>query len=218
MQIIQHLEGFLGCGSGSEFFKAETKGCFQTDDAAWCKIEALGFFVTRVRSVIRRYCIDHSCLQALDQGFAIVLVLTGLLTWLFNPAAAALMVPAVLLWPVVLDSGMRPPRVWAFLLVVVGMLPLLLLLENLLTRYPLGDASSALSWFALLLGASDVGLFPQLWFAAVSGCCIAALLLARHGRGVDAGEADVTVRGPVTYAGPGSLGGVDSALDRAGAR
>ncbi len=91
-------------------------------------------------------------------------------------------------------------------------------MENLLTRYPLGDITSALSWFTVLLGASDVGLFPQLWFAGVAGCCIGALLLARHGRDLEAGDGEVTVRGPVTYAGPGSLGGVDSALDRTGSR
>ncbi len=147
-------------------------------------------------------------------GLALVLVLTALATWVVNPAAAALMVPAVLLWPVVLDTGMRPPRFWSLVTVVVGMLPLLVLLENLLTRYPLGDPTSALSWFAALLGASDLGLFPQLWFAVLSGCCIGALALARHGRAVDPGDGEVTVRGPVTYAGPGSLGGVDSALDR----
>ncbi|MBO9532397.1 MAG: hypothetical protein J7513_05430 [Solirubrobacteraceae bacterium] len=149
-------------------------------------------------------------------GLALVLVLTALATWIVNPAAAALMVPAVLLWPVVLDTGMRPPRAWSLVAVLVGMLPLLVLMENLLTRYPLGDITSALSWFTVLLGASDVGLFPQLWFTAVSGCCIGALLLARHGRSVDPGDAEVTVRGPVSYAGPGSLGAVDSALDRVG--
>lgn len=151
-------------------------------------------------------------------GFALVLVALALATWVVNPAAAALMVPAALIWPVVLDSGMRPPRGWAIGIVLLGMLPLLLLLENLLTRYPLGDVTSALSWFAVLLGASDVGLFPQLWFAGLAGCCIAALLLARHGRSVDPGDGEVTVRGPVTYAGPGSLGGVESALDRSATR
>lgn len=151
-------------------------------------------------------------------GFALVLVVTALATWIVNPAAAALMVPAALLWPVVLDAGMRPPRGWAITVVLLGMLPLLLLLENLLTRYPLGDLTGALSWFAVLLGASDVGLFPQLWFASIAGCCLAALLLARHGRSVDPGDGQVTVRGPVSYAGPGSLGGVESALDRTAAR
>ncbi|MEH3053316.1 MAG: hypothetical protein PGN13_04800 [Patulibacter minatonensis] len=152
--------------------------------------------------------------QGAPLGLSVVLVITALATWVVNPAAAALMVPAVVLWPVVLDSGMRPPRGWGLVVVLAAMAPLLLLMENLLTRYPLGDATSALSWFAVLLGASDVGLFPQLWFAALSGCCIAAVLLARHGRGIDPGDGDVTTRGPVSYAGPGSLGGVPSAFEK----
>lgn len=147
-------------------------------------------------------------------ALALVLEVSALLTWFVNPAAAAVMVPAVLLWPVVLDAGMRPGRVTAVLGVLLGLLPLLVLLQNLLTRYPLGDLSSSASWFVALLGAGDVGLFAQLWFAVLTGLSIGALLLARHGRYADPGDAEVTVRGPVSYAGPGSLGGVDSALDR----
>ncbi len=157
---------------------------------------------------------QRSSAPAAPLGLAVVLVLTALLTWVVNPAAAAMMVPAVLLWPVVLDAGMRPPRGWALLAVFVGVLPLILLLENLLTRYPLGDATSAGSWFVALLSSGDIGLFAQLWFTVLGGCCIAAFLVARHGRSTDLGDGEVTVRGPVTYAGPGSLGGVDSALDR----
>jgi hypothetical protein len=147
-------------------------------------------------------------------GLAVVLLVTAFATWVVNPAAAAMMVPAALIWPVILDTGMRPPKGWALLGVLVGLAPLLLLAENLLTRYPLGDASSAGSWFVALLSDGGIGLFPQLWFTVLMGCSIGALLLARHGRSTDPGDAEVTVRGPVTYAGPGSLGGTDSALDR----
>ncbi|MBJ7471895.1 MAG: hypothetical protein JHD16_11370 [Solirubrobacteraceae bacterium] len=147
-------------------------------------------------------------------ALALVLEIAALATWVVNPAAAAVMVPAVVIWPVVLDSGMRPGRVAAIFGVVVGLLPLLILLENVLTRYPLGDVASSASWFIGLLSAGGVGLFAQLWFAVLTGCGLGALLLARHGRFSDPGDAEVTVRGPVTYAGPGSLGGVPSALER----
>ncbi|MDQ8045358.1 MAG: hypothetical protein AAGC46_11480, partial [Solirubrobacteraceae bacterium] len=151
-------------------------------------------------------------------GFALVLEITALATWAINPAAAAMMVPAVLLWPVVLDAGMRPPKVWAFLGVLVGLAPLGLLLANLLTRYPLGDVSSSASWFVALLSGGDVGLFPQLWFSVLGGCSIAAVLISRHGRFTLPGDVvpdeGPSVRGPAGYAGPGSLGGTSSALDR----
>lgn len=147
-------------------------------------------------------------------GLSVVLVVLALAVWTVNPAVAAIMVPAVVLWPVVLDTGLRPSRGWSLLVVLIGLAPLLLLLANLLTRYPLENIASSASWFVALIGAGDVGLLPQLWFVLLSGCSIGALILAWHGRSTDPGDADVTVRGPVSYAGPGSLGAVDSALDR----
>jgi hypothetical protein len=39
-------------------------------------------------------------------------------------------------------------------------------------------------------------------------------VLLRKRRPEDEGPQDVTVRGPVSYAGPGSLGGTESALRR----
>ncbi len=157
---------------------------------------------------------QRSSVPGAPLGLAVVLEVAALATWVVNPAAAAVMVPAVVIWPVVLDAGMRPGRIAAVLGVLIGLAPVLILFEHLLTRYPLGDLSSAASWFVALISAGDVGLFPQLWFAVLTGVSIGALLLARHGRFTDAGDAEVTVRGPVSYAGPGSLGGVDSALER----
>jgi hypothetical protein len=53
-----------------------------------------------------------------------------------------------------------------------------------------------------------------LW-SLVAGCCVSALLIAAHGRApADEDEIPITVRGPKTYAGPGSLGGTESALRR----
>ncbi len=146
-------------------------------------------------------------------GLAVVLVVLALVMWVFNPAAAAIVAPLVIVWPVLLDTGMRPARGWSLLAVILTLVPLALVFINLLTRFGLGDPTSALSWFVALISAGDVGLFPQLWFVALSGCCLAALRLAWLGHASDP-DAEVTVRGPVTYAGPGSLGGVDSALER----
>lgn len=145
-------------------------------------------------------------------GFSVVLVVTALATWVMNPAAAAMMVPAVIIWPLILDVRMRPGRWGALFGVLVGLAPLMLLLAHLVTRYPLGDATSTASWFVALMATGDLGLFPQLWFSMLGGCGLAAFVLAWAGRSDDPGDAEVTVRGPVSYAGPGSLGGVDSAL------
>jgi hypothetical protein len=74
----------------------------------------------------------------------------------------------------------------------------------------------ALLWTTVLLiaggGLSPVGL---LLASLTAGSLVAAtsLLLRRGGPGPD-DRLEVTVRGPLSYAGPGSLGGTESALWR----
>jgi hypothetical protein len=47
----------------------------------------------------------------------------------------------------------------------------------------------------------------------LAGCAAGAVMIALHGRvHDDAGSVPITVRGPSSYAGPGSLGGTESAL------
>ena len=49
----------------------------------------------------------------------------------------------------------------------------------------------------------------------VAGCALSLVLIAaRSATQAEPEERPVTVRGPVTYAGPGSLGGTKSALRR----
>jgi hypothetical protein len=53
-----------------------------------------------------------------------------------------------------------------------------------------------------------------LW-SLLAGCAASALLVAARGRETDDDDAiPITVRGPASYAGPGSLGGTESALRR----
>ncbi len=126
----------------------------------------------------------RSSSPAAPLGLSLVLVVSAVVTWAFNPFAALLMVPAVYLWPVVLDVQFRPTRSWALAAVTAGALPLLLVLITLLTRYPVGDITSRLSWFVSFVGASDIGLVPQLWLCVVAGCTIGAYAIARHGQSV----------------------------------
>jgi hypothetical protein len=67
----------------------------------------------------------------------------------------------------------------------------------------------------LLLAGHGVSIVSAIEWSAVLGCLLSAvtlsLLAARGSRRV---PVSVTVRGPVTYAGPGSLGGTKSALRR----
>lgn len=130
----------------------------------------------------------QSSSPAAPLGLSAVLVISAMVTWAFNPFAALLMVPAVYLWTVVLDVQFRPSRPWALATVLVGALPLLLVLIGLLTRYPVGDVTSTLSWFVAFVGAGDIGLVPQLWLCVVTGCTIGAIAIARHGQSVTADD------------------------------
>ena len=66
-----------------------------------------------------------------------------------------------------------------------------------------------------MLHSSRLGETCLLLWSIAAGCAVGALVVAAHGRApADAGEIPITMRGPKTYAGPGSLGGTESALRR----
>ncbi len=135
--------------------------------------------------------------------------------WALNPHAAALFVPALHCWLVALAPEARMPRVVAAALVVVPLVvPLAALAMADATALGLGPLEA--TWFiALLVAGGHAGLLAWLLASAVAGCGAAALVVAARLRRDAAGAPnEVTVRGPVTYAGPGSLGGTESALRR----
>src|SRR5262249_26002046 len=73
-----------------------------------------------------------------------------------------------------------------------------------------------LTWMGTLLVAGGAGSLPALLlWSVVLGCGASALVVVLRGAdGGARGAAPITVRGPTTYAGPGSLGGTESALRR----
>ncbi len=166
-------------------------------------------------------------------GLALMLVLGALavVVWVFNPCAALLLVPALHLWLPLADpershtgGAAVPGRVGALALVALGVAPLALLIAFYAQQLGLGPAGVAHTAL-LLLASGRVG--PEgaaLWSVAL-GCVVAALSLAlvrvpRHGLDDgDAGDAPPEhelppIRGPMSYAGPGSLGGTESTLRR----
>jgi hypothetical protein len=147
-------------------------------------------------------------------AIALVLSLAACLLWLLNPFAALLAVPALHLW--ILATLVDPPSTRRLRLGLVAgglVLPGLLAVYGLfmLGVDPLGEA-----WYLLLLvvgghvGPASV-LVAALFLAALGS--VAAIV----GRGPAGGGDEIappTTRGPLTYAGPGSLGGTESALRR----
>jgi hypothetical protein len=147
----------------------------------------------------------------------LVLAAVAVVTWLANPYAAALMVPAAHAWLLLLAPGVRLRRGAAVGLFLVGLIPVAGLVLADARSLGLGPLDSA--WMGMLLVAGGhVGVWTWLlWslFAAVAvGVGMIALRPPPPAEHPGARDPDITVRGPLTYAGPGSLGGTESALRR----
>ncbi len=150
----------------------------------------------------------------------LVLLAVALLAWIFNPFACLLLVPATHLWLLAVEARRRPltrARGAALLAISAGALPLVLLL--ILYARELGLGPGGLSESAVLvLAAGHVGPVAALQWSAALGCLLTILSLApsRTPTGPAALQEweEISTRGPASYAGPGSLGGTESALRR----
>lgn len=148
-------------------------------------------------------------------ALALVTSMAAVLLWLVNPFAALMAVPALHLWLLATLSETLPPRRVRALMVAAGVLPALLVVVYHLFVLHIDPVSGA--WYLLLLVTGHVvGLVSALigcvWLAALC----AALAIVRTGRDPERPEAPAGSRvyGPGSYAGPGSLGGTESALRR----
>ncbi len=148
-----------------------------------------------------------------------LLVLLGVafVAWVSNPFAALLLVPALHLW-LLLAAGLRPRRVISAVLVMAGAAPALLLVAFYSHALGLGVGASA--WMVvLLLSGGHVGLGTAVLWSLALGCAVVAAMLALRRPAVREESAtgdpiEISIRGPLSYAGPGSLGGTESALHR----
>lgn len=151
-------------------------------------------------------------------GLSLLLVLIGLtlLVWAGNPFTALLALPALHLWLVLASPELRPRRLGSLVLVALGALPLALLI--FFYAHELGLGLGELTWMAvLLLAGGHVGLGGAILWSIAYGCVAAAAMLAVRALLPPAGPRtadgiEVRIRGPLSYAGPGSLGGTESAL------
>jgi hypothetical protein len=108
----------------------------------------------------------------------------------------------------------RPPRGWGMAACAVLAAPALALGAWVAGTYGLNPLE--LVWTMVLSIAGGLA-SPVSWllWSLAAGAVAAGVAVAWRGR-AHAGDDDVeiTMRGPVSYAGPGSLGGVESALRR----
>jgi peptidase M28-like protein len=151
-------------------------------------------------------------------GVALMLVLAAvcLLVWLLNPFACLLLVPAAHACLLACSSAGRR-RLIAPAAVALALVPLAALIAVYARDLGLGPGGLAESAMLLLAGG-QIGLLAALLWSLALGCLLAVLLLGRdHAtpRVEGTGQPDrIRTRGPLTYAGPGSLGGTESALRR----
>lgn len=151
-------------------------------------------------------------------GSLLVTLGLGTVALLANPFAALLALPASHAWLVLAEPRLRPRRAFAFALVALGALPLVLLIAFYIHQLHLG-VGEAMWMGVLLLAGGHIGLLGALVWSVAFGCVVALALLAA--RPLASPESallpegmEVTIRGPLSYAGPGSLGGTESALRR----
>lgn len=161
-------------------------------------------------------------------ALSIVLLCVTLVVFVFNPFTALLLVPALHLWlllasPELRDSGQPAHRLGLLALVALGLVPLVLLAAFYARQLAL-DPGAFLHAAVLLFAGGFFGVPALVLWCLAFGCLAAATLVAVGSSGAassqfadpdEGGEGvPITVRGPLSYAGPGSLGGTESALRR----
>jgi hypothetical protein len=205
-------------------------GSIPFDGSAWAAVAAIALALVLAWLVLR-----PAVARALGAGgsrgepgpgaqAALLLVLCGLavVVWIANPYAAAVLVPATHVWLALVAPELRLRRGPALLLVAIGLVPLGLVALSFMGQLDASPGAYAW-WLTLLVAGGHAG--PASWLAssAFGACTALALLVAWRSRpargpardgGDGAGAGRPTVRGPAGYAGPGSLGGTESALRR----
>jgi hypothetical protein len=151
---------------------------------------------------------------------SLTLAFTAIGIWFLNPYMALLAVPAVHCWMIATQTELRP-RI-AVILVAVGVLPAAILALFYLVRLGL-DPLHGLWYLSLLVTGGDVGVPTALLGCVVLGifASVVAIVRARAKAGIGVPEPPPppdeerpSVFGPGGHAGPGMLGGTESAVRR----
>ena len=147
-------------------------------------------------------------------ALSVVLCVLAIVLWVLDPFAALLLVPAMHVWLWLAQPGARAHRWSMALLLLVGVVPLALVLFYYANAY--GLSPLALAWSLALLPGGAMSIVMALCWALAHGCVASAVIIGLRAVRATAAVPDqlVTVRGPTSYAGPGSLGGTESALRR----
>ncbi len=175
----------------------------------------LGWFGVRPLVLARLRDRGSPAAGGLAGAMGAVLCVLAAVVWAANPYAAALLLPAAHLWLFAAAPQTRL-RGWAgAAAIAAGLLPFALL--ALAYGQALALNPVELGWMVLLGAASGQLSFAAAFVAATVLACavaVAAIMRTRRRAAAEVGPEPLRTRGPVTYAGPGSLGGTESALRR----
>jgi hypothetical protein len=183
--------------------------------ASTALVALAGWFIVRPALLRRLSPGGSAAAGGLGAATGLVVNVLAALVWLFNPYAAALLLPAAHLWLLAASPGSRFRGGWAAIPVVAGLLlPVLLVVyyARALALDPL-----ELAWLTTLITADGhisvaSALAISLWLACLAG--LVKVLRAHRAIEANAEPEKLRTRGPAGYAGPGSLGGTESALRR----
>ncbi|HEU0019856.1 MAG TPA: hypothetical protein VFQ14_06160 [Thermoleophilaceae bacterium] len=198
-------------------------GLYPLDGAALAVLAVVAVAVVLSWLGLRRFAgptgrgLDEAAGSGAGVAVTLVLSVAALALWLVDPFAALVAAPAVHCWMLATLIDPPPGRRVRIGLIAGGLaLPALLALYQL---FLLGVNPLAGAWYLLLLVlGGQVGIGSVV--VASLFCAVFALVVAIARRGGSAPSAapsqplPPTTRGPLSYAGPGSLGGTDSALRR----
>jgi hypothetical protein len=166
------------------------------------------------RALVRRlHGLSRPSAPAAGAAVAVMVCVAVLGVWALDPLAALFLVPAVHLW-----SGAaitERPR-FGLVLIMAGLVLPLAVAVFYLQRLSL-DPFEGLWYTSLVLAGGHVSAVGALLTCLLVGAffSLVAVLAARAGEQASAPPPvppDQPLRGPLTYAGPGSLGGTRSAL------
>lgn len=170
-----------------------------------------------VRPLQRLLAVRPEAIPAIERenggpAAALTLAITAvaIAVWAANPFAAAVLVLPAHLWMLAAVPEVRLGRASALALVLVALLPAALVLA--VYANAVGASVVQLPWAVLLLIAGgQVGILALLAICALGACAVGAFRLALlPAAGEAPPAASASVRGPMGYAGPGSLGGTQS--------
>lgn len=187
------------------------------DGGAWaalgCTVAVLvlGWLLVRPLTTGRAAGADPAEAPGAPLAPLVVLLAVAVVAWLVNPYAALLLVLPANLWLLTATGETRPARALLVAAVLLSLVPIVLVVGSVAAQLAVGVTE--VPWLLLLwVAGGQAGPLALACCALVAAAAAGALRAAARPRVPAGAGTPITVRGPAGYAGPGSLGGTDSAL------